>query len=69
MRAARRQFAAYKLCTANYRRRRASGASGGSRWPPRRPNNDSKILPKPTRFGRILLFFVSRLTFEKDFLK
>lgn len=58
--AARRQFAAYKSCTANYCRRRASGPLWrGSRWPPDCPNNDSKILPKPTRFGRDLALFLS----------
>ena len=61
--APRRQFAAYKSCTANY----AAGPPGplwrGSRWPPDCPNNDSKILPKPTRFGRILLFFCQPIDF------
>ena len=62
--AARRQFAAYKSCTANYCRRRASGASlEGLTVATRLPNNDSKILPKPTRFGRILLFFCQPIDF------
>ena len=45
--AARRQFAAFKACTANYCRRGANGAPGaGGAGPPRRPKN-----PAPSRGG------------------
>ena len=68
--AARRQFAAYKSCTANYCRRRASGASlEGSRCHQTAPITIPRSCRNRQGSAGSCSFFVSRLTFEERFPK